>query len=32
MKHLILLNDLPYGTERSFNGLRHGSRAGQERS
>ena len=23
MKHLILLNDPPYGTERSFNGLRH---------
>jgi len=22
MKHLILLNDPPYGTERSFNGLR----------
>ncbi len=21
MKHLILLNDPPYGTERSFNGL-----------
>ena len=22
MKHLLLLNDPPYGTERSFNGLR----------
>jgi hypothetical protein len=22
MKHLILLNDPPYGAERSFNGLR----------
>jgi hypothetical protein len=22
MKHLILLNDPPYGTERSFDGLR----------
>lgn len=22
MKHLFLLNDAPYGTERSYNGLR----------
>ena len=22
MKHLLILNDPPYGTERSFNGLR----------
>lgn len=22
MKHLVLLNDPPYGTERSYNGLR----------
>lgn len=22
MKHLLVLNDPPYGTERSFNGLR----------
>ena len=27
MKHLILLNDPPYGTERSFNGLRMAQRA-----